>query len=151
MLSLPFSSILVAALFFVVLCICPAYANDLAGDEEEWAAAAAELLYANAHYPDDAVKAGIGGRAVVDILVGADGRIISASIHESSGHSILDEAALKTVDETGALPPPIMKAGMEQCRVHVPFNYALGGGVQDDPVTRRDPHGRGTSILLRNR
>ncbi|MBA4210335.1 MAG: hypothetical protein C0454_12475 [Parvibaculum sp.] len=151
MLSLPFSNVLIAALFFIVLCIAPAQANDLTGDEEEWAAAAVELLYANAHYPGDAAKAGIEGRTVVDILVSADGRIISASISESSGPSILDEAALKAVNETGALPPLKLKAGMEQCIVHVPFNYALRGGTQDDTVTRRDLHGRGTSVPLRSR
>lgn len=144
--SLHFSNSLIAALFVIVLCVAPVQADDLIEGQKEWTKATAELLYSNAHYPRDASKAGIEGRTVVEIFVGADGRIISASIHESSGYSILDDAALKTVNETGAFPPPIMRAGMERCRIRIPFNYALHGEVQSNSAPHRDLRRKGASI-----
>jgi TonB family protein len=46
-------------------------------------------------YPEQARAAGATGHTTVDVLVGIDGKVDSALIQESSGHAVLDSAALK--------------------------------------------------------
>lgn len=48
-----------------------------------------------AHYPPFLRDAGIGGEALVWVLLDERGRVISAEIKESSGHRALDDAALR--------------------------------------------------------
>jgi protein TonB len=48
-------------------------------------------------YPIDALRAGIEGRVVLRVLVGADGRVARLQIESSSGFSSLDAAALDAV------------------------------------------------------
>ncbi|HSO05623.1 MAG TPA: TonB family protein [Pelomicrobium sp.] len=56
-------------------------------------------------YPEEAVRRGLQGETVLLLEVGADGRIAAASVASSSGHPILDEAALRAVRLLGALGP----------------------------------------------
>jgi protein TonB len=46
-------------------------------------------------YPRTARRRGIEGRVILRVVVGADGLPLSIDVHESSGHSILDRAAVK--------------------------------------------------------
>lgn len=48
-------------------------------------------------YPASALRAGIEGRVVVRVELTRDGRVASATVHASSGHEALDEAALAAV------------------------------------------------------
>jgi protein TonB len=48
----------------------------------------------SASYPPFLRDAGIGGQALVWVLLDEDGRVLSAELKESSGHRALDEAAL---------------------------------------------------------
>lgn len=45
-------------------------------------------------YPREAHQRGIQGEVMVWLHVGSDGRIVKAHVHRSSGHSILDDAAV---------------------------------------------------------
>lgn len=56
-------------------------------------------------YPEEAVRRGLEGETVLLLEVGADGRIVEASVASSSGHAILDAAALRAVRLLGALGP----------------------------------------------
>lgn len=56
-------------------------------------------------YPEEAVRRGLQGETVLLLEVGANGRIVAASVASSSGHPILDEAALRAVRLLGALGP----------------------------------------------
>ncbi len=56
-------------------------------------------------YPEEAVRRGLQGETVLLLEVGANGRIEAASVASSSGHPILDEAALRAVRLLGALGP----------------------------------------------
>lgn len=51
----------------------------------------------NPRYPPDALAAGLEGRVVVLIKIGADGRVTAASVYESSGLDSFDEAALEAI------------------------------------------------------
>jgi protein TonB len=62
------------------------------------------LLLKAAGYPKAAMATRPEGRVVV--FFSSDGRITSRRILTSSGHAVLDQAALETVDRLKRLPPP---------------------------------------------
>ena len=52
-----------------------------------------------AHYPQALKKAGVGGNAVVWVLIDGDGKVHEARVKESSGNPDLDEAAARAAQE----------------------------------------------------
>jgi len=63
-------------------------------------------------YPSDALKHGFEGRVLVSAEIGPDGQVRNARLLESSGHWMLDRAALDKVLATKNLPePPMMLRG----------------------------------------
>jgi protein TonB len=54
-------------------------------------------------YPEEAIKRGLSGEVVLIVEIGAGGRIVGASVATSSGHRILDDAALRAVRRLGGL------------------------------------------------
>lgn len=55
-------------------------------------------------YPPQAVAQGLEGDVVLLLILADGGRLISASIARSSGHALLDQAALDATRGIGALP-----------------------------------------------
>ena len=56
-------------------------------------------------YPPEALRLGLEGEVVLLLELGEGGRIVEASVASSSGHALLDQAALKAVARLGALSP----------------------------------------------
>jgi protein TonB len=48
----------------------------------------------------------VQGQAIVRLSISADGRIGSATVATSSGHSLLDDASLDTIRRAAPLPAP---------------------------------------------
>lgn len=55
-------------------------------------------------YPEEARRQGIEGEALVLLLIDPDGNVLAARIEHSSGHKLLDEAALGAVRSLRSLP-----------------------------------------------
>lgn len=55
-------------------------------------------------YPPEAIAAGLEGEVVLLLTLADDGRIITMEIARSSGHPLLDQAALAAAGHIGALP-----------------------------------------------
>lgn len=55
-------------------------------------------------YPEEARRNGIEGEALVLLLIDTAGKVVAARIEQSSGHRILDEAALRAVRSLHSLP-----------------------------------------------
>jgi protein TonB len=55
-------------------------------------------------YPPQAVARGIEGEVVLLLILSDSGGLVSASIARSSGHILLDQAALDAAQHIGALP-----------------------------------------------
>ncbi len=51
-------------------------------------------------YPPEAIARGLEGEAILMLRFGVDGALIDAQIAKSSGHVILDEAALRAIRAT---------------------------------------------------
>lgn len=56
------------------------------------------------YYPPAAVANGIEGEVILLLALAENGQLVTASIARSSGHAILDQAALDAVRKIGALP-----------------------------------------------
>jgi protein TonB len=56
-------------------------------------------------YPAEALQRGLEGEVVILVELGENGRILDASIASGSGHSVLDEAAVRAVRKIGTLGP----------------------------------------------
>ncbi len=56
-------------------------------------------------YPPEAIRLGLQGETVVLLDIGEGGRIASAVVAGTSGHAVLDQAALRAVRQVGSLSP----------------------------------------------
>ena len=67
----------------------------------------------NLNYPDDARREGITGKLLLDVALNPDGTVRNISVLRPSGHSLLDEAAIRIVNLAGPyapFPPEIRKS-----------------------------------------
>ena len=55
-------------------------------------------------YPPEAVALGLEGEVILLLSLGERGQLVSAAIARSSGHALLDQAALDAARHIGALP-----------------------------------------------
>lgn len=55
-------------------------------------------------YPEEAIARGLEGEAVVFLVLNEAGDVVAARIEQSSGHRILDDAALRAVRSLKSLP-----------------------------------------------
>jgi protein TonB len=72
-------------------------------------------------YPPDALKARQTGRVVLRVKIAADGSVVAASIHRSSGVRSLDRAALETVQRWRFAPAQSSSLPIRQIAVPIRF------------------------------
>lgn len=77
-------------------------------------------------YPEEARKSGIEGMTVVKALVDHDGSICITQILESSGHDLLDNAALSAV-QTSTFSPASHEGQPAKVWVSIPIKFKLQG------------------------
>lgn len=70
----------------------------------EAALRAAEQLARDLPYPPEAIERGLQGEALVLIFLDRSGNAIAARLEASSGHAILDDAAVRAARRLRALP-----------------------------------------------
>ncbi|MCY1017422.1 TonB family protein [Pyxidicoccus sp. MSG2] len=80
--------------------------------------------FENVRYPHQAAMAGIQGRLVVRISVGARGQILDLGVLGYCPHYVLCDAAMKAVRDAAPFPPPPPELG-GRVTVELPFNYHL--------------------------
>ena len=59
----------------------------------------------NLNYPDEARRAGLSGKLIMDVTMNADGTVRNISIMRPSGHKVIDEAAARIVNLAAPFPP----------------------------------------------
>ena len=75
-------------------------------------------------YPEQARRRRLEGTVVLEALVGGKGKVDNVTVHASSGHQLLDEAALRAVRDW--LFEPGQRGGMPvTAKVLVPVRFAL--------------------------
>lgn len=91
--------------------------------------AGVRLQYAHApspRYPVDAIRDGLQGVVMLQILVDTDGRPLEVSIHKSSGHRKLDDAARRFVLKHWTFTPAMKDGRAVQAIGIVPIDFNLG-------------------------
>ncbi len=76
------------------------------------------------HYPESARRNGLEGRVFIRAQVNASGRVERVSIHRSSGHASLDQAALRAVRRWRFIPR-MVNGEPAVASVEVPVNFYL--------------------------
>lgn len=56
------------------------------------------------YYPQEAISQGLQGEVLVLVIIDENGNITAARIEESSGHRLLDDAALRNIQTIRSLP-----------------------------------------------
>lgn len=77
-------------------------------------------------YPPAALRRREAGEVVVRVAIGADGRPLSASIERSSGHPLLDDAALAKVLRDWRFAPAMRGGVAVAGSALVPFSFQIG-------------------------
>ncbi|MFB3880295.1 MAG: energy transducer TonB [Armatimonadota bacterium] len=77
-------------------------------------------------YPKDALDQGLEGTVTVTISVAADGSVKSLSVTRSSGHKLLDDAALRAVKTGWTVTPALQKGKPAAGTVSVTFVFSAG-------------------------
>jgi periplasmic protein TonB len=78
--------------------------------------AALEALAREEFYPREAIARGLEGRVVLLLTLDGSGRLVGIEVASSSGHALLDDAALKAATRIGRLA-----AGQRQVLLPVEF------------------------------
>jgi protein TonB len=76
-------------------------------------------------YPMVARRLGMEGVVLLDVLVVADGHAADVRVQQSSGHPVLDEAALTTVRREWRFVPARRGGVPVESRVTVPIRFRL--------------------------
>ena len=79
-------------------------AAEPSGARDAWGSAIRVSLARHHRVPDAALRQGLSGRVVLRITVAPDGGIAAHGIRSSSGHALLDKAALAALRRAGRLP-----------------------------------------------
>lgn len=79
-------------------------------------------------YPMLARRRGDQGVVLLHVHVRADGSVVAAEIRQSSGSSLLDDAALQTVRESWRFIPARLNSAPVESWVEVPIRFVLGDG-----------------------
>jgi protein TonB len=82
----------------------PAVANSPQRLPEEVALQVAAQLARELPYPPEAVERGLQGEALLLLFLDPSGNVIAARLESSSGHAVLDEAALRAARQLRTLP-----------------------------------------------
>jgi protein TonB len=77
-------------------------------------------------YPASAQAQGIEGKAIVEVSVDSNGKVVDVKISSSSGNKELDDAAMDAAKSWVFTPDAAGKSGVEA--LQVPVNFSVGGG-----------------------
>ena len=78
----------------------------------------------NPFYPSEAIKSNIEGKVVMKLLINKEGEVTKTMVENSSGHSILDEAAIAYSREL-KFSPALMNSKPIDIWLSMVFNYKL--------------------------
>jgi protein TonB len=76
-------------------------------------------LAEHVYYPEEAIARGLEGEVRLLLTLDANGAVIEAQVADSSGHAVLDQAALRAAYAMGAL------TGIERREIILPVRFRL--------------------------
>jgi protein TonB len=76
-------------------------------------------------YPRAAARAGYQGTVMVRFVLDRDGGLRASELLDSSGHALLDRAALELLDRAAPFPPLPSGSGLDEVELVLPIDYRL--------------------------
>jgi protein TonB len=85
----------------------------------------------NLNYLEEAVRRGISGALLMDVAINPDGSLHSVRVLRTSGHKVLDEAAVRIVKLAAPYPPLSEDILQDTDILHIPrvWQFESGGGL----------------------
>ena len=85
----------------------------------------------NLNYPEEAVQRGISGALLMDVAINPDGSLHSVRVLRTSGHKVLDDAAVRIVKLAAPYPPLSEDILQDTDILHIPrvWQFESGGGL----------------------
>jgi TonB family protein len=84
-----------------------------------------DVIYKNVSYPVEAQRANLSGEVVMSLHLLSNGQLVGVVMNQSSGHKLLDQAAMYTVKRLA--PYPVFPKGLllKEIWVEVPIAYQM--------------------------
>jgi len=76
-------------------------------------------------YPMEARRANLSGSVVLSLHLASSGQLLNVVVSESSGHQLLDKAAVFTVKRLAPYPAFPKNLTLKEIWIEVPINYQL--------------------------
>ncbi len=92
----------------------------------------------NLNYPDEAKRRGLRGALELEVALGANGNVRQLKVRESSGHRVLDDAAMRIVYLASPFPPFDQALRKEVDVLRFAFVWEFGDGVITSNVRAAD-------------
>ncbi len=80
----------------------------------------------NLNYPDEARREQMHGELVLTVALRRDGTVKSIDVIEPSGHKVLDDAAIRIVNEAAPFPPIPAEGGVDELYVTRTWQFLPG-------------------------
>ncbi len=84
-----------------------------------------ETILKNVSYPMEAQRANLSGAVVLSLHLLSSGQLVGVVVNESSGHKLLDNAAIFTVKRLAPYPPFPKGLLLREIWVEVPITYQM--------------------------
>lgn len=96
------------------------------------------------HFPNIVRRETLSGTPVIEVTIGANGKLLNTTLRHSSGHRELDEAALRILKLASPYQPfpPALNATHDQIRIAYEWQF-LDGAPQDSSVFYANPNAHG--------
>ena len=93
------------------------------------------------NFPDVARRKQLSGTPVIEVTIGADGKLLNTVVRRSSGHAEIDEAAMRILKLASPYDPfpAAMNSKHDEIRIAYEWQF-LGGGTQGSSVFYAEPN-----------
>lgn len=97
------------------------------------------------HFPDVARRKNLSGTPVIEVTIGADGRLLETKVRRTSGHVEIDEAAIRILKLASPYDPFSSQLNAKHDEIRIAYEWQfLGGTPQGSSVFYADPAVSGT-------
>jgi protein TonB len=95
------------------------------------------------NFPNAARRRNLSGTPVIEVTIGADGRLVETKVRRSSGHAEIDEAAMRILKLASPYDPFPTDLGAKHDQIRIAYEWQfLGGSPQGSSVFYSDPNAR---------
>jgi periplasmic protein TonB len=92
------------------------------------------------NFPDAARRRKLSGTPVIEVTIGADGKLLKTLVRRSSGHAEIDEAAMRILKLAAPYDPFPSELGAKHDEIRIAYEWQfLGGEAQGSTVLYAEP------------